>query len=132
VHPAEEYGGKTAKPVSKLKTVHDLAQKFEAVKRARQAMERQWKLNLAFYKGKQYSFFPPRSDRLESLATDEGEKPRHRVRIVSNQIIVGSLSLRAQLTKTRRGLVLTTTSRLLRGHSVSSSTGGTISPLMRS
>lgn len=101
MHPAEEFAGKATKSVSKLKSVADLCNKFEATKRSRQSLERQWRLNLAFYKGKQYSFFPPRSDRLESLATDEGEKPRHRVRIVSNQIIVGSHALLAQLTKTK-------------------------------
>jgi hypothetical protein len=101
VHPAEQFEGKAAKSVSQLKTVADLTQKFDQVKRARQSLERQWKLNLAFYKGKQYSFFPPRSDRLESLSTEEGEKPRHRVRIVSNQIIVGAHALLAQLTKTK-------------------------------
>jgi hypothetical protein len=101
VNPGEEYSGKAVKSNSQLKTVADLCNKFETLKRGRQAMERQWRLNLAFYKGKQYSFFPPRSDRLESLSTDEGEKPRHRVRITSNQIIVGAHSLLAQLTKTK-------------------------------
>lgn len=90
------------KPVKgQLKTAADLSNRFDQLRRSRMLLERQWRLNLAFYKGKQYSFFAPKSDRLESLATEEGEKPRHRVRIVSNQIIGGSHALLAQLTKTK-------------------------------
>ena len=89
------------KSASQLKTVDDLVKKFEATKRDRQARERQWKLNLAFYKGKQYSYFPRGSDRLDTLAVEDGEKPRHLVRLVSNQIITGAHSLLAQLTKTK-------------------------------
>lgn len=89
------------KSPSQLKTVEDLTKKLDALRQHRSPLERQWRLNLAFYKGKQYSYYAPKSDRLESLAVDEGSKPRHRVRIVSNQIMPGSHTLLAQLTKTK-------------------------------
>lgn len=89
------------KPISQLKSVDDLCAKLEEVRKFRQPLERQWRLNLAFYKGKQYAFYPPNSNRLEYLATEEGRKPRHRVRLVSNQIMPGTATLLAQLTKTK-------------------------------
>lgn len=89
------------KPLSQLKTAEDLIEKLDAIRNYRMPLEKQWKLNLAFYKGKQYSFYPPRSNRLESLLTDEGSKPRHRVRLISNQIMPGVHTLLAQLTKTK-------------------------------
>lgn len=101
-YPAEA-SNKTnvGKSLSQLKTVEDLIKKFECIKQYRSSLERQWKLNLAFYKGRQYSYYPPNSSRLESLAVDEGSKPRHRVRIVSNQIMPGAHTLLAMLTKTK-------------------------------
>lgn len=95
------------KSPSQLKTVDDLCVKLDALRQHRAPLERQWRLNLAFYKGKQYSYYAPKSDRLESLAVDEGSKPRHRVRIVSNQIMPGAHTLLAQLTKTKPSLYAT-------------------------
>ncbi|MDE2105447.1 MAG: hypothetical protein KGL39_49930, partial [Patescibacteria group bacterium] len=89
------------KPISQLKTVEDYIKKVEAIERWRLPLIRQWRLNYAFYKGKQYVFYPVRSDRLESLAVEDGMKPRHRVRLVSNQIMPGVHTLLAQLTKTK-------------------------------
>ena len=89
------------KSPSQLKTVDDLCKKVDALERWRLPLFRQWRLNLAFYKGKQYVYYPARSDRLESLAVEDGLKPRHRVRLVSNQIMPGAHSLLAQLTKTK-------------------------------
>jgi hypothetical protein len=86
---------------SQLKTVDQLIDKVKQLRQTRMPLEKQWRLNLAFYKGKQYSYYPPRSDRLESLAVEEGSMPRHRVRLVSNQIMPGTHTLLAQLTKTK-------------------------------
>lgn len=87
--------------VGQLKDVQSLNKKVDQLRRNRQTLENQWKLNLAFYKGRQYSYFNKATRRLESLPVDDGEKPRYRVRLVSNQIITGSHSLLAKLTKTR-------------------------------
>ncbi len=59
-----------------------LVKKVEDLRRQRETLERQWKLNLAFYKGKQYVFYNRKSRRIESLPTDDGDKPRYRVRLV--------------------------------------------------
>lgn len=101
-HPAD--AGQTTpglKSVSQLQTAEDLSRKLDALKRGRQTLENQWKLNLAFYKGRQYSYFNKWSNRIESLPTEDGEKPRYRVRLVSNQIMTGTHSLLAKLTKTK-------------------------------
>lgn len=87
--------------VRNLGSVADLNRKFDWLKTARQPLENQWKLNLAFYKGRQYSYYNKAARRIESLPVEDGEKPRYRVRLVSNQIITGSHSLLAKLTKTK-------------------------------
>ena len=88
-------------PASQLKTEADFVRKLDTLRRGRQQLEREWKLNLAFYKGNQYVSYNKRSGQLDYLPTEDGEKPRYRVRITSNQIITGSHSLLAQLTKTK-------------------------------
>jgi hypothetical protein len=87
--------------ITRLTTVDALNKKVDQLRRFRQPLENQWKLNLAFYKGKQYAYFNRATRRLESLPIDDGEKPRYRVRLVSNQIITGATSLLSKLTKTR-------------------------------
>ena len=89
----EDYAG-FASAASLVKRVEDL-------QRQREIMERTWKINLAFYKGKQYVFYNRKSRRIESLATDDGDKPRYRVRIVANQIAPNSMGLLARLTKSK-------------------------------
>jgi hypothetical protein len=86
--------------VARLDSAEKLAKKFDALKRARQKYDTQWKLNLAFYKGKQYAYID-RMGRLVSLATGDGDKPRHRIRLVANQIAPGAQSLLAKYTKTK-------------------------------
>ena len=78
-----------------------LIKTVEKLQRQRQLMERQWKLNLAFYKGRQYVFYNRKSRRIESLPTDEGDKPRYRVRLVSNQIAPNTQSLLSRLVKSK-------------------------------
>lgn len=89
------------KPVSQLKDAADLQKKLDSLRRGRQLMENQWKVNLAFYKGRQYTYFNRDTGRLESRPVEDGEKPRYLVRLVSNQIISGAHSLLAKFTKTK-------------------------------
>src|SRR5690242_27528 len=89
------------KPLSQLQTPADLNKKLEALQTSRAILERQWKINLAFYKGRQYTFWNTRAQRLMALPVDDGGKPKHRVRIVSNQIITGAQSLLAKYLKTK-------------------------------
>lgn len=78
-----------------------LVKMVDELQRQRHNLERQWKLNLAFYKGKQYVFYNRKSRRIESLPTDEGDKPRYRVRLVANQIAPHSHALLARLVKSK-------------------------------
>ena len=89
------------KDVGALKSASDLNEKLDSLKRGRQYLEAQWKLSLAFYKGKQYTYYNKSLKRLESLPVEDGEKPRYRVRIVNNQISPGAHALLAKLTKTK-------------------------------
>ena len=78
-----------------------LVKRVEELERQRETMMRQWKLNLAFYKGKQYVFYNRKARRIESLPTDDGDKPRYRVRLVSNQIAPNTQSLLSRLVKSK-------------------------------
>lgn len=78
-----------------------LVKKFKELERGRADLERDWKLNLEFYKGNQYSYYSKSARRIESLPTEDGDKPRYRIRLVSNQIMPGTSALVAQLTKTK-------------------------------
>lgn len=78
-----------------------LVKKVDDLTRQRQLMERQWKLNMSFYKGRQYVFYNRKSRRIESLPTDEGDKPRYRVRLVVNQIAPLTQNLLARLIKSK-------------------------------
>jgi hypothetical protein len=80
------------------------------LQRGRDLLERAWKINLSFYKGKQYVFYNKRTRRIESLATEDGDKPRYRVRIVANQISPNSIGLLARLTKSKPQFFATPTS----------------------
>src|SRR5262245_44111588 len=71
----------------------------DQIRRIRQPMERQWKLNQAFYEGKQYAFVNRTTNQVQSLGTEPGDKPRHRVRLVNNQITKNVNSLVAKLVK---------------------------------
>jgi hypothetical protein len=78
-----------------------LVKRVDELQRQRDKMELQWKLNLSFYKGKQYVFYNKRTRRMESLPTDDGDKPRYRVRLVSNQIAPNVQSLLSRLVKSK-------------------------------
>ena len=78
-----------------------LVKRVDELERQRELIARQWKLNLSFYKGKQYVFYNRKSRRIESLPTDDGDKPRYRVRLVSNQIAPNTMSLLSRLVKSK-------------------------------
>lgn len=96
--------------LGKLKTAAQLTDKLDSLKRARQSQEAQWKLNLSFYKGKQYTYYNRTLRRLEQLPVEDGEKPRYRVRVVNNQLAPGAHALLAKLTKTKPVIHATATS----------------------
>lgn len=91
---------RAVKSISELRTAADLTEKLEDLKRHRRRFEQDWKLNLAFYRGNQYAYFTP-GGRLETLETEDGRKPRYRVRITANQVTPGVQSLLSKLTKTK-------------------------------
>lgn len=105
--PNTESGSKS---LGSLKSASELTDKLDKLKSGRQNLEAQWKLNMAFYKGKQYTYFNRSLKRLESLPIEDGEKPRYRVRLVNNQINPGVHSLLAKLTKTKPVMYATPTS----------------------
>lgn len=82
-------------------TAGELSRQLDRLKKARSQMERQWKINLSFYKGNQWVFYNPATQNIENLPTLEGEKSRFRVRITSNHILRASSSLLAMLTKSK-------------------------------
>jgi len=88
--------------VKQLKSADNLVEKMHQLKRARQKMERDWKLNVSFYRGNQWVWFNKFNGRVETLpSTDTGELPRWRVRLTSNQILPGVQAYIAMLTKTK-------------------------------
>jgi hypothetical protein len=82
-------------------TASQLSAELDKLKRARTNLERQWRINLSFYKGQQWVFFNPGTGQVENLPTLEGEKARFRVRITSNHILRATSSLLALLTKSK-------------------------------
>jgi hypothetical protein len=86
--------------LAKLDSPERLQSFFKRLKSQRMRLESQWKLNLAFYNSKQWSYID-RLGRIQTVSTDEGDKPRYRVRLVNNQIAPGAQSLLAKFTKTR-------------------------------
>ena len=83
------------------KTANQLGSELQKLKNARSSLERQWRINMSFYKGQQWVFFNTATQQLESLPQLEGEKSRFRVRITSNHILRCSSSLLALLTKSK-------------------------------
>jgi hypothetical protein len=87
-------------PVADLKTATDLTDMLDRFKKARQRYESDWKLNLSFYRGRQWTYIS-KSGSLESLPTRETEMPRYRVRTTVNKVTPGVQSVLSKLTKTK-------------------------------
>lgn len=99
--PTLRPGERAIVPISQEKDVGMFITKMRSFRDRRYSIEREWKLNLAFYKGNQYAWYNRRSDRIESLPTEEGDKPRWRVRLVDNRILGNTQTYVSQLTKTK-------------------------------
>lgn len=99
--PSDQRNMTKFKTVSQLKTAEDFCNLLSAQKRRRSRQEIDWRLNLAYFRGNQYVYWNPGAKRIESVPTEDGEKPRYRVRIVANQIGPGSQSLISKIIKTK-------------------------------
>jgi hypothetical protein len=99
--PSNQNGKKTYLTVSQLKTADDFCNLLSTQKRRRMRQEIDWRLNLAYFRGNQYVYWNPTAKRIESVPTEDGEKPRYRVRIIANQIGPGSQSLISKIIKTK-------------------------------
>lgn len=72
------------------------------IRNGRVKQERDWKLNMAFYRGQQWVWFNRFSGQIQSIPSpDQGDGPRYRVRLTSNQILPGVQGLLAMMTKTK-------------------------------
>src|SRR3970040_587677 len=67
----------------------------------RQNDNKEWSQNRAFYMGRQWVWWSDSKNGLEGFGTEEGQKPRYKVRLTANQILPGVQQLVAQQTKTR-------------------------------
>lgn len=86
--------------ISNLNTPEDLWGLRKDVKDARSRLEILWKLGIAFFRGRQYTYYSTSFRRIQQLPTDD-TKPRGRTRIVSNQIKPNCNKLVAKLTKNK-------------------------------
>lgn len=93
-----EYG--EIKSVAEMKTAADLTDMVDRFKQRRSRYEQDWKLNLAFFRNKQWTYIS-KNGRLESLPTRETEMPRYRVRTTVNKVTPGVISVLSKLTKTK-------------------------------
>ena len=87
--------------VTKLTTATKLAGKRKELDSIRSQDVREWALNRAFYNGNQWVFWNKSSSLVETLPTQDGDKPRWKVRLTSNQIRPGVQHYVAQLTKSK-------------------------------
>lgn len=99
-------GGSVQTPLS-IKSLNDaqsLANKRRELETLRHREKIDWTLNREFYKGNQWAFWNkdwPGGGRLETDPLDEGDRPRYKVRLTSDEIKPGVSNHIAQLTKNR-------------------------------
>ncbi|MGE5596441.1 MAG: hypothetical protein ACM3S1_10465 [Hyphomicrobiales bacterium] len=75
---------------------------MKQVQTSRIKQERDWKLNMAFYRGQQWVWFNRFTGMVMDIPSpDVGDGPRYRVRLTSNQILPGVQGLLAMMTKTK-------------------------------
>lgn len=89
------------KNVKDLHGAEELAQRRKQLQDLRSRETRDWALNRAFMDGNQWAFYNRVNTSVETLPTEDGDKPRYMVRLVSNQIRPGVMSYVAMLTKTK-------------------------------
>ena len=78
-----------------------LATKRSELDNLRRPDAMEWAQNKAFYRGQQWIFPHPVTGDIQAYGTDDGDKPRYKVRLTSNQITPGVTGIVAQKTKTR-------------------------------
>jgi len=91
----------TYKLVSELKSADELAQRRKQLQDLRSHETRDWALNKAFMNGNQWAFYNRTNNQVENLPSEDGDKPRYLVRLVSNQVLPGVMAYIAMLTKTK-------------------------------
>lgn len=89
-----------SKSVTQMKTVAELNQYVKDQQRSRSRLELIWKLGIAFYRGRQYTYYNSAMRKLMQLPTDDN-KPRNKRRLVSNQIKPCTNKLVSKLSKTK-------------------------------
>lgn len=92
---------KTTESVKSLKTADQLAAKRVELEDLRSTDIREWSLNRAFYNNQQWVLWNRMTNQVESIPVQDGDKPRWKVRLTSNQIRSGVQHYVAQLTKTK-------------------------------
>lgn len=90
----------TMKSITDLNTPADLFELRKTVKDSRSRLEILWRLGIAFYRGRQYTYYSTSLRRIQQLPVDD-TKPRGKTRIVSNQLKPNCNKLVAKLTKNR-------------------------------
>src|SRR6185295_5130147 len=88
------------KSVTDLRTVDELNQYIKDLQKSRSRLELIWKLGIAFYRGRQYTYYNTALKRLMQLPADDN-KPRNKRRLVSNQIKPCTNKLVSKLSKTK-------------------------------
>src|SRR3970040_1406820 len=78
-----------------------LAEKRLELNHLRQNDNREWAQNRAFYEGRQWVWWSDSKNGLEGYGTEEGQKPRYKVRLTAHSIPPGVQQLGAQRPKTR-------------------------------
>lgn len=87
--------------VTQLKSADQLSSKVKELEELRNTDKREWAQNRAFYRGDQWILWNRTSQQVESLPTQDGDKPRWKVRLTSNQIMSGVNHYVALLLKTK-------------------------------
>lgn len=97
-------GAQTPLSIKSLNDAQSLANKRRELETLRHREKIDWTLNREFYKGNQWAFWNkdwPGGGRLETDPLDEGDRPRYKVRLSSDEIKPGLNHYIAQLTKNR-------------------------------
>lgn len=98
---ATQGSGGAYKGVADLVSASDLTKRRKQLQDIRWSDSRDWALNRAFLVGNQWAFYNRTNATVQTLPTDDGDKPRYIVRLVSNQILPGVMAYIAMLTKTK-------------------------------
>lgn len=87
--------------IADLKDAASLIARREELEQLRSDDSRDWALNRAFYRNDQWVIWNRVNQQVESLPVNDGDRPRWKVRITSNQVTPGVNHHVALMTKTR-------------------------------